>query len=72
MTICNGCGGLLGRDCFNHRECEEISRQQEQECKKCDGRGYYADHDIMANHNPADGSCLTCPIQVQCQECQEI
>lgn len=23
--ICNGCGGLVGRDCFNPQECEWIS-----------------------------------------------
>lgn len=22
---CNGCGGIVGRDCYNPRECEEIS-----------------------------------------------
>lgn len=26
-NICNGCGGVIGRDCYNPRECEEISRQ---------------------------------------------
>lgn len=29
MATCNGCGGLVGRDCFNPVECEWISRQQE-------------------------------------------
>lgn len=24
---CNGCGGVIGRDCYNPRECEEISNQ---------------------------------------------
>jgi hypothetical protein len=23
--ICNGCGGVLGRDCYNQQECEAIS-----------------------------------------------
>jgi len=23
--ICNGCGGLLGRDCYNAQECEQIA-----------------------------------------------
>lgn len=31
MAICNGCGGVVGRDCFNPPECEWISRQQEQQ-----------------------------------------
>lgn len=26
MSICHGCGGVIGRDCFNPRECEEITR----------------------------------------------
>lgn len=25
--ICNGCGGILGRDCFNEMECIQISEQ---------------------------------------------
>ena len=29
MATCNGCGGTIGRDCFNPQECEWISRQQE-------------------------------------------
>lgn len=48
--------------------CKEIT--QERECQKCQGWGWYADHDLMENHNPEDGSCLSCPIQVQCEECQ--
>ena len=27
--ICHGCNGLVGRDCFNPHECEEISRDME-------------------------------------------
>jgi len=29
--ICNSCGGVLGRDCFNPVECEWITRQMERE-----------------------------------------
>jgi hypothetical protein len=29
MSICNGCGGRVGRDCFNPQECEWISRDIE-------------------------------------------
>lgn len=25
---CHGCGGVLGRDCFNSQECEDICRQK--------------------------------------------
>lgn len=27
--ICNGCGGVVGRDCYNPRECEQITHSQE-------------------------------------------
>lgn len=26
MSICHGCGGVIGRDCFNPIECEQITR----------------------------------------------
>jgi hypothetical protein len=26
---CNGCGGIVGRDCFNPAECEWITRDME-------------------------------------------
>jgi hypothetical protein len=26
--ICKGCGGILGRDCFNASECEWIAQQE--------------------------------------------
>lgn len=29
MSICNGCGMVIGRDCFNPQECEWISRDIE-------------------------------------------
>ena len=29
MATCNGCGGTVGRDCFNPQECEWISRDIE-------------------------------------------
>jgi len=29
--ICNGCGGVVGRDCFNPQECEWISRQMDRD-----------------------------------------
>lgn len=24
--VCHGCGGVVGRDCFNPQECEQITR----------------------------------------------
>jgi hypothetical protein len=29
MSVCRGCGGEVGRDCFNPEECEWISRDIE-------------------------------------------
>jgi len=29
MSICNGCGGVVGRDCFNPSECEWIAQDME-------------------------------------------
>lgn len=26
MSRCHGCGGVIGRDCFNPQECEQITR----------------------------------------------
>ena len=31
MIICNSCGGVLGRDCFNPTECAYIGQQQAQQ-----------------------------------------
>jgi len=42
---------------------------QKQSCKKCEGNGYTVEHDSASNHSPEDGSCITCPIQVQCEDC---
>ena len=28
MSICRGCGGILGRDCWNEADCVQISNQQ--------------------------------------------
>ena len=28
--ICNGCGGVLGKECFNAQECEQIASNQYQ------------------------------------------
>lgn len=29
MSLCRGCGGVVGRDCWNPQECEWISRDME-------------------------------------------
>lgn len=31
MGICQGCGGVLGRDCWNQEDCMMISRQMQDE-----------------------------------------
>lgn len=28
MSVCQACGGVIGRDCFNPQECMEITQQQ--------------------------------------------
>lgn len=28
MNICNGCSGIIGKDCFNPQECEEIAMRE--------------------------------------------
>jgi len=30
MRICQGCGGILGRDCYNEQDCISISNSQNQ------------------------------------------
>ncbi len=32
MSTCPACGGVIERDCFNPRECMEITRQMEAVC----------------------------------------
>ena len=29
MSVCNSCGGIIGRDCFNPQECAWITQQME-------------------------------------------
>jgi hypothetical protein len=36
MSICQSCGGVIGRDCFNPAECMEITRAQA-ECYQSQG-----------------------------------
>lgn len=39
------------------------------ECLSCKGQGFTSEHDVPASHNGGDGSCETCPVQVQCIDC---
>jgi len=42
MAICNGCGGVVGRDCFNPQECEWITQDQD--------RRRYEQHELGNQH----------------------
>lgn len=42
MAICNGCGGVIGRDCFNPQECEWITQDQE--------RHRHEQHELESQH----------------------
>lgn len=38
--ICNGCGGVVNRDCYNPQECEEIAGDMQEsepdiKCENC-------------------------------------
>jgi hypothetical protein len=33
MATCSGCGGIIGRDCFNPVECEQISHEMDVEAE---------------------------------------
>ena len=39
-------------------------------CTDCDAMGWTAEHNTADTHNPEDGSCMNCPIQVQCDTCE--
>lgn len=51
MTICRGCGGVAGRDCFNPEECEWIANdmhRREQNAQADDLHALRADRDRLA------------------------
>lgn len=48
---------------------EKKEEYHEYPCQKCNRLGYTAEHDSPSRHGE-DGECLSCPIQVQCEECQ--
>lgn len=39
-------------------------------CPECNGDGFTVEHDSPSRHSPEDGTCINCPIQVQCEFCQ--
>jgi hypothetical protein len=53
-VICPGCGGVVGRDCWNPSDCEWIMRdmeyrmryEHEQYDNRCQGCSMIANHDI--------------------------
>jgi hypothetical protein len=54
MAICNSCGGVIGRDCFNPEECAWISLQQQQEQDKMNDPGCT----LMKCTDYKDGVCM--------------
>jgi len=44
-----------------------VTREQ---CQKCEGKGYRLDHAPENQHSKHDGSCITCPVTVVCDECK--
>lgn len=58
MSLCESCGGVIGRDCFNPEECRWIAEQQMQEPEPtaeeyCAGTG----HPLYATHPEGWASC---------------
>jgi len=55
--ICNACNGIVGRDCFNPQECEQIAMSQMQE---------EMDHNNALQHIK---SCEKCQAELGLQGC---
>lgn len=49
--LCHGCGGVLGRDCFNPQECEQITRDM----------AIQHQHQHAGPPTPAENSHPECP-----------
>lgn len=47
--VCNGCGGIIGRECFNPPECEWIAREQKAAYYEELEAAYYAQ--LQAEHD---------------------
>lgn len=43
MSICSGCGGVLGRDCWNEHDCVMIGRNMDHYSSFDEGRQYEND-----------------------------
>lgn len=48
---CAGCGGLVGRDCFNPEECEWICRDMEERQQQRESQG---------GGGPMQSACQSC------------
>ena len=44
--ICHGCGGVVGRDCFNPMECEQITRSMADESQVLGYEVQYLQRDL--------------------------
>ncbi len=45
-SVCHGCGGIVGRDCFNPGECEQITRQMAAESTELAQQVYHDGHQL--------------------------
>ena len=59
--ICKGCGGVLGRDCFNEIDCMEISRRQEMDNQDMLNRFYELESKIDLLENILIGHGIPLP-----------
>lgn len=48
--ICQGCGGVLGRDCFNEQECIWISQSQQQDGQQAMQENAQLQHEIYVRN----------------------
>ena len=48
---------------------EEHLELENDDCPTCKGHGWDVGHNTPESHHPYDGSCLNCPVQVQCDDC---
>lgn len=44
--ICQGCGGVLGRDCFNEHNCVQISNQRHSDIEQLQQENEYYNQQI--------------------------
>ena len=56
-------------EAYHKHRVEAITDELYVKCNKCDGYGYYADHDPFEPH--INGDCNgSCPVKCQCEKCE--